>query len=129
MQSNGVITSTKVTCQPFGVSIVETDCELQHYIAYEQETNRVPNVNNTVQSISSNLDDQTMHEIYLWPFQEAVLAGSGNIMCSYNRINNSYASQNSKTLNGILKTELGFQGFVVSDWGAQYVIPSISHSQ
>lgn len=57
-----------------------------------------------------------MHEIYLWPFQEAVLAGSGNIMCSYNRINNSYASQNSKTLNGILKTELGYQGFVVSDW-------------
>lgn len=39
-------------------------------------------------------------------------------MCSYNRVNNSYGCQNSKTLNGILKTELGFQGFVVSDWGA-----------
>lgn len=61
-----------------------------------------------------------MHELYLWPFQEAVFAGSGNIMCSYNRINNSYACQNSKTLNGILKTEIGFQGFVVSDWGAQH---------
>jgi beta-glucosidase len=61
-----------------------------------------------------------MHELYLWPFQEAVYAGSGNIMCSYNRINNSYASQNSKALNGILKTEIGFQGFVVSDWFAQH---------
>jgi beta-glucosidase len=38
--------------------------------------------------------------------------------CSYNRVNNSYGCQNSKLLNGILKDELGFQGFVVSDWGA-----------
>ena len=41
-------------------------------------------------------------------------------MCSYNRLNNSYACANSKTLNGLLKEELGFQGFVVSDWGAQH---------
>jgi beta-glucosidase len=41
-------------------------------------------------------------------------------MCSYNRINNSEACGNSKTLNGLLKSELGFNGFVVSDWGAQH---------
>lgn len=41
-------------------------------------------------------------------------------MCSYQRINNSYGCANSATLNGLLKTELGFQGFVVTDWGAQY---------
>ncbi len=41
-------------------------------------------------------------------------------MCSYNRLNNSYGCANSKTLNGLLKTELGFEGFVVSDWGAQH---------
>jgi beta-glucosidase len=41
-------------------------------------------------------------------------------MCSYNRVNNSYACQNSKLLNGILKDELGFQGYVVTDWGAQH---------
>lgn len=40
-------------------------------------------------------------------------------MCSYNRLNNSQACQNSKSINGLLKTELGFQGFVVSDWAAQ----------
>lgn len=54
------------------------------------------------------------------PFQDAVHAGTANVMCSYNRINNSYASANSKTLNGLLKTELGYQGWVVSDWGAQH---------
>lgn len=43
------------------------------------------------------------------PFQDALRAGTGNIMCSYNKVNNSYACQNSKMLNGILKTELGFQ--------------------
>ena len=61
-----------------------------------------------------------MHELYLWPFQDAVHAGTGNIMCSYNRVNNSYSCANSKLLNGLLKTELGFQGFVVSDWNAQH---------
>lgn len=61
-----------------------------------------------------------MHELYLWPFVDAVHAGTVSIMCSYNRINNSYGCQNSKTLNGILKTELGFQGFVMSDWYAQH---------
>jgi beta-glucosidase len=39
-------------------------------------------------------------------------------MCSYQRLNNSYGCANSKSLNGLLKTELGFQGWVVSDWGA-----------
>lgn len=45
-------------------------------------------------------------------------AGTGNVMCSYNRVNNSYGCANSKTLNGLLKTELGFQGAITSDWGA-----------
>ncbi|KAH7121520.1 glycoside hydrolase family 3 protein [Dactylonectria macrodidyma] len=100
VQGVGVITSTK------------------HYIANEQETDRNPTTNNS--AISTNIDDVTLHELYLWPFQDAVHAGTGNIMCSYQRINNSYGCQNSKTLNGILKGELGFQGFVVSDWYAQH---------
>lgn len=55
----------------------------------------------------------------LRPFQDAVHAGTANIMCSYNKVNNSDACQNSKMINGLLKGELGFQGFVVSDWLAQ----------
>lgn len=75
---------------------------------------------NITESISSNIDDTTMHELYLWPFADAIRAGVGSIMCSYNQINNSYGCQNSKLLNNILKDELGFQGFVMSDWQAQH---------
>lgn len=51
---------------------------------------------------------------------DALREGAGSLMCSYQRINNSYGCQNSKLLNGVLKTELGFEGFVVSDWDAQH---------
>lgn len=61
-----------------------------------------------------------MHELYLWPFADAVRAGTGAIMCSYQQINNSYGCQNSYTMNYLLKGELGFQGFVLSDWAAQH---------
>lgn len=54
----------------------------------------------------------------MWPFANAVHAHTASVMCSYQRINGSYGCQNSKTLNGLLKTELGFQGYVVSDWYA-----------
>ncbi len=70
-------------------------------------------------SISSNIDDKTLHELYLAPFADALHAGVASVMCAYTGVNNSYSCQNSKLLNGILKTELGFEGFVVSDWGAQ----------
>ncbi|KAI0864338.1 beta-glucosidase M [Xylaria cubensis] len=99
VQSQGVITSTK------------------HFIGNEQESYRNP-TEGGVESVSANIDDKTMHELYLWPFQDAVYAGTGNVMCSYNRVNNSYGCGNSKTQNGLLKTELGFQGAITSDWGA-----------
>jgi beta-glucosidase len=73
-----------------------------------------------VDAISSNLDDKTLHELYLWPFADAVRAGTGSIMCSYNKVNNSQACQNSYLQNYILKGELGFQGFIMSDWDAQH---------
>ncbi|PWY75478.1 beta-glucosidase [Aspergillus heteromorphus CBS 117.55] len=92
---------------------------LKHWIGYEQETSRNP-TSLYNQSVSSNIDDKTMHELYMWPFQDAVKAGAGSVMCSYNRVNNSYSCQNSRTMNGLLKGELGFQGFVVSDWYAQH---------
>ncbi|KAI0799347.1 glycosyl hydrolase family 3 N terminal domain-containing protein [Xylaria sp. FL0064] len=85
---------------------------VKHYILNEQEHFRG--------SISSNIDDKTMHELYLWPFADAVRAGVGSVMCSYNKINSTYACENSYVLNRLLKNELGFQGFVVSDWGGQH---------
>ncbi|KAL1962272.1 hypothetical protein VTN77DRAFT_9862 [Rasamsonia byssochlamydoides] len=94
----------------------------KHYIGYEQETQRNPSAVDgvTIEAVSSNIDDRTIHELYLWPFAEGVKAGLASIMCSYNRLNETYACQNSKTQNGLLKTELGFQGYVMSDWGATH---------
>lgn len=74
--------------------------------------------NFTIEALSSNIDDKTMHELYLWPFQDAVHAGVGSVMCAYQRINNSYACHNQKTQNGILKGDLAFEGFIVTDWTA-----------
>ncbi|POR32601.1 Beta-glucosidase [Tolypocladium paradoxum] len=112
------LSGSLVSQSVMGIQGQGVQTSLKHYIANEQETYRNPSGDK--QAVSSNVDDKTMHEVYLWPFQDAVRAGTGNIMCSYQRINNSYGCANSKTLNGLLKTELGFQGFVVSDWGAQH---------
>lgn len=95
----------------------------KHFIGNEQEVQRNPSTNDdgvTIEAVSSNIDDRTMHELYLWPFANAVRSGAASMMCSYQRINGSYGCQNSKTQNDLLKDELGFQGYVVSDWGATH---------
>ncbi|KAG5368213.1 putative beta-glucosidase F [Yarrowia sp. C11] len=71
------------------------------------------------QPLSSNIDDRTLNEAYLWPFADAVRANVGSVMCSYQQINGSQGCQNAHILNGKLKEEMGFQGFVMSDWLAQ----------
>ncbi|KAK8015175.1 hypothetical protein PG990_008471 [Apiospora arundinis] len=103
----------------------------KHFIGNEQETQRNPNFDSTgtnviQEAVSSNIDDRTMHELYLWPFANSVRAKAASVMCSYQRINGSYGCENSKTLNGLLKGELGFQGYVMSDWGGVHSgVPSI----
>ncbi|OCT54857.1 putative beta-glucosidase E [Cladophialophora carrionii] len=91
----------------------------KHFVGNEQEHFRRPLEWGLPEALSSNIDDRTLHEIYAWPFAESVRAGVASVMCSYQMVNNSYACQNSKLMNGILKDELGFQGFVQSDWLAQ----------
>ena len=91
----------------------------KHYVLNEQEHFRKSFEWGLPHALSSNIDDRTLHELYLWPFSESIKAGVASVMCSYNLVNNSYACGNSKLLNGILKDELGFQGFVQSDWLAQ----------
>ncbi|KAI0382705.1 glycoside hydrolase family 3 protein [Hypomontagnella monticulosa] len=95
---------------------------IKHFIANEQETYRRPYFG--VEAVSANIDDKTLHEVYLWPFMDGVKAGVASVMCSYNRINNTYGCENSKLLNGILKDELGFDGFVLLDWNAQHNLQS-----
>ncbi len=84
----------------------------KHYLANEQEIQRT--------RISSEVDIRTLHEIYLPPFKASVEAGVGSVMCSYNKINGIYACENSDTQNDILKGELGFKGWIVSDWNATH---------
>ncbi|KAL6711093.1 hypothetical protein ACN47E_006968 [Coniothyrium glycines] len=98
----------------------------KHWVGNEQEAQRNPvydvNINTakTSNAISANIDDRTMHELYMWPFADAVRAKVTSFMCSYQRINGSYGCQNSKSQNGLLKGELGFQGYIMSDWGATH---------
>ena len=70
-------------------------------------------------SSSSECDERTMREIYFPAFEQAVKeAKPWTVMCSYNRINGVYASENPWLLTDVLRKEWGFDGYVVSDWGA-----------
>ncbi|HYD40787.1 MAG TPA: glycoside hydrolase family 3 C-terminal domain-containing protein, partial [Anaeromyxobacter sp.] len=88
----------------------------KHYVNNDHETNR--------DTIIVNVDDRTQHEVYLAPFKAAVDAGVGAFMCSYNKIatptGSDWACENSYVLKTLLKGELGFRGFVMSDWGATH---------
>lgn len=64
------------------------------------------------------IDDRTLREVYLEPFRAAVDARVASAMCAYNRINGDWACENDALQNSILRGELGFQGFITSDWGA-----------
>ena len=106
-----------------GIQAVGVQACSKHYIGNEQETQRTSSFlqNGTeIMGISSNIDDRTLHELYLWPFADAIKAGSASIMCSYNRLNRTYACENSRLLNEILRKELGFEGYVVSNWFATH---------
>ena len=84
---------------------------LKHFALNNQEYQR--------NSISSEVDDRTLREIYLPAFEAAVKkAQPWTVMCSYNKINGTFAAENHRLLTEILKEEWGFDGFVVSDWGA-----------
>ncbi|KAJ5180140.1 CAZyme family GH3 [Penicillium capsulatum] len=91
----------------------------KHFVMNEQEHFRQPFEWGIPSALSSNVDDRTLHEVFAWPFAESIRADVASVMCSYQMVNGSHACENSKLLNGILKDELGFQGFVQSDWLAQ----------
>lgn len=78
----------------------------KHYVAYDTDGSNV------------YVDPQPLHEIYVAPFVSAVGAGVSSIMCSYNKVNGTYACGNASTLKTILRDQLGFKGFLTSDWGA-----------
>lgn len=64
------------------------------------------------------MDERTQFEMYYPPFQAAINAGVGSLMCSYNLINGVKACANDEVLNKELRDTLGYKGFVMSDWNA-----------
>ncbi|KAK5076641.1 hypothetical protein LTR51_002324 [Lithohypha guttulata] len=102
-----------------GIQSQGVQATAKHFVGNEQEHFRKSFEWGLPEALSSNIGDRALHEIYAWPFAESIRAGVASIMCSYQMVNNSYACQNSWLLNGMLKDELGFQGYVQSDWLAQ----------
>jgi beta-glucosidase len=88
---------------------------LKHYACNNQEDDRMRG--------SSEIDERTLREIYLAQFEAIVKeAKPWTVMCSYNRVNGDYASENYFLLQVVLKGEWGFDGAVISDWGANHTI-------
>ena len=84
---------------------------LKHFIGNDTEYER--------HLVSSNIDEKTLREIYLLPFEMGIKEGNAQVvMSAYNKLNNIYCSSHKELLIDILKDEWGFDGYVVSDWGA-----------
>ncbi len=94
-----------------GIQAKGVGTSLKHFAANNQEFQRF--------SISAEVDERTLREIYFPAFEKAVKkAQPWTVMCSYNKINGTFASEHHTLLTDILKKEWGFEGLVVSDWGA-----------
>lgn len=85
----------------------------KHFIANEQELNR--------ETMSADVPDRVLRELYVWPFMDAVKSNVAAVMCSYNKINGVWACESDGVMNKLLKDELGFRGYIMSDWNGKSV--------
>ena len=97
-----------------GIQSQHVMAQVKHFVGYDSNGS------------STYIDDQTLHEVYVAPFDAAIRAGVSSIMCSYNKLNGTFACGNEASLTRILRDEIGFKGFVTSDWGAVHAVGFIN---
>lgn len=90
---------------------------VKHYVANNFEQDR--------QSVDAIIDERTLHEIYLPGFEAAIDAGVGAVMCAYNQVNGTHACENRELLTDILRGQLGFRGWVMTDWFARHSLGAL----
>jgi beta-glucosidase len=96
-----------------GIQENGTIAEVKHYAANNQETQRF--------TIDEHIDERTLNEIYLPHFEQSVTEGrAGSVMCAFPKINGVFVCENPELLEGKLRDEWGFKGFIQSDWGAAH---------
>ncbi|HZE43703.1 MAG TPA: glycoside hydrolase family 3 C-terminal domain-containing protein [Steroidobacteraceae bacterium] len=109
-----VLTGTLAARFVLGAQAQNVMAQAKHFVAYEGGDD-------------AEVGGQALREIYLSPFADVSRAGVASIMCAYNRINGVYACDDELLLNGILRGEDGFAGFITSDWGAAHGAEFIVH--
>ncbi|WP_432537000.1 glycoside hydrolase family 3 C-terminal domain-containing protein [Kineococcus arenarius] len=105
-----LLASRTVGAEVAGIQSQGLIATIKHYAANNQEQNRM--------DVDVRVDEQTLQEIELPAFQAAVDAGAGSVMCAYNQLGGVHACENEDLLTTILREQWGFEGWVMSDWGA-----------
>ena len=109
------LTSEMGVAEVEGIQSQHVMAQIKHFVGYDSDNG------------STVIDSQTLHEVYVAPFAAAIQrAHVASIMCSYNKINGTFACGNKSTLTKTLRDDLGFRGFVTSDWGAVHAVNFIN---
>lgn len=90
---------------------------VKHYIANNFEEKR--------DRISAEIDERTLRELYLPGFRGAIEAGAGSVMAAYNRVNGTFSCDHDRLLSDVLKTEIGFEGWIMTDWFAPHTLGAL----
>lgn len=109
------LTSEMGVAEVKGIQAQHVMAQIKHFVGYDSDAGNV------------FMDEQPLHEVYMAPFEAAIRrADVSSIMCSYNRLNGTFACGNQNILTRFLRDEVGFKGFVTSDWGAVHAVDFIN---